>query len=106
MAVLVLPFDSDNVDYEILTSLDGADWLFRVRWEDRPAAWYFDLYTADRTPVLLGQRIATNTILNRAAKDTLQGSLFAISTDALDTTDPGRNDLGNRVKVTYRESTF
>lgn len=103
MATLQLPIDGTDRDYELIIPLGGADYIFRFRWEARIGSWFFDLFTASRTVLLYGQRVATDAPLNRAVKHVMPGTLVAVSTDDMDDSDPGETDLGNRVVVLYIE---
>lgn len=99
-----LPIDSNLLDYEVVIDLDGVDYIFRITWRERLQSWYMSIFDVDRNPLLEGKRIATNSILNRAVKDIIQGTMTAITLDANDD-DPGVTDLGNRVVIMYREAT-
>ncbi len=98
--MIVLPFDS-TATYTMTLTLGELDYQFAVYWKARDESWAFDISTIDGVNIFSGQRIATNTILSEAFQDRLPGMLIAISTDDQDDSDPGRNDLGNRVSLLY-----
>jgi uncharacterized protein YigE (DUF2233 family) len=54
--IATFPGQADTVQ---AVTLDGTQFLLRLYWRDRLAAWYLDLSELDETPVLLGRRLST-----------------------------------------------
>jgi len=101
MAAVEIPLDSSLPSYELTTTLDEEDYTFHVYWADRLESWFFDLTDANGDPIVSGQRIATNAALSVGFNDKIPGAITSITTDDNDDSDPGRDDLGNRVLVLY-----
>lgn len=94
-----LPIDSTR-DALTFVELDGLTFGFRTYWNDRNKSWYMDVFDSELNPLLFGQRLGTDSLISRYLP-TMPGNLILVSTDARDTSDPGRSDLGERVKLMY-----
>lgn len=91
---------------EFTTVIDGETYVIEQRWNARAdnerGAWYFDLFTEDRTPIFRGVKIVLGTFLGRHAYRRLpRPGVFV----AIDTSRQHReatlDDLGTRVIVRY-----
>lgn len=99
MAV-VLPFDASNPFYEFTTTINGASYRFNVRWNGRDAAWYFDVYEIDDTPIANGIKIVLGCYLGRHTNHTLFRDGVIVAVDVSNSgKDAGIDDLGSRVQV-------
>lgn len=96
---LTLPINS-TLDASVRLELDGETYELRTYWNARNTSWYLDILDSDGAALLEGKRIGTYTWLNRNVPS-MSGSLIAVPLDTLDTTDPGRDDLGDRVIIMY-----
>lgn len=101
MSFLVLPIDSTP---DAIVSFDIGEVVltFRTYWNQRDQSWFVDILDAEETPLILSLRIGNKTILSKYLPD-LAGTIFAISNDTLDQSDPGEFDLGKRVLIMYEE---
>lgn len=100
----VLPFHvaAGREETLFVTSLDDTNYRFRVYWNYRDRAWYFDVAEADGTAIATGVKVVLGVFLARtvAHRLTRDGALFAY-----DTTRSGREagptDIGHRVLVIH-----
>lgn len=105
MTRLVLPLtgSAEIPDYEQRTSLDGRDYIFRFRWNQREAAWYFDISDHDDALIVAGLKAIIGWPLLRLVTDARRppGELMFFSTTPGG--DPGLDDLGpqKRVQLVY-----
>lgn len=97
-----IPFKPSIGRYRFVTVIDGDQYIFKVRWNTRDAAWYFDILEYDGTPVVSGVKVVLGTYLARRSNHPLllQGVFLARSTAQVHT-DPGFDDLGRSVFVYY-----
>lgn len=97
-----LPFVGSVAFQEFGTALAGIPYIFRLRWNTRDAAWYFDLFDANRSPIVSGIKIVLGVELGRRTTDARMppGVLWAsdLSNQGLDAT---FDDLGTRVIVYF-----
>lgn len=97
---LLLPFVPSIPFYRFSTTLDNVEYVFDVRWNNRDAAWYFDVSETDNTPIAQGIKVVLGTYLGRWVNHTLfrDGVIVAV-----DLSDAGReatlDDLGTRVQI-------
>lgn len=109
----IIPLDPDgetHFDQQVAT-LDGVLYLFEVRWNDREAAWYLDLKTADGDPILTSIKLVTACALGARRVDSrMPPGVLVIEDTAANTQgleDPGLDDLGTRHRlIYYDESDF
>lgn len=101
MAV-ILPFRPSIGRYRFPTTIDGSQYIFRVRWNSREVAWYFDVLEFDETPIVTGVKVVLGTNFAKWCNHPLflNGNLFARSSAQVHA-DPGFNDLGVTVNVYY-----
>lgn len=82
--------------------LDNAQFIFDVQWNDRDAAWYFNVLDTNENPIYVGIKVVLGTYLGRRCTDPSfpRGIMLAndLSGSGLD---PGIDDLGGRVEVWY-----
>lgn len=83
------------------TSLEGTDYLFRYRYNQREQCWYFSLMLPDGTPLIKGVKIVCNVdlIAHLIDKRRPPGALIAISTST-ETTPPTLTEFGPGKRVT------
>lgn len=89
--------------YGYVTQLDGTSYRVRLHWNRRTAGWYISLSAADGTALAKGVRVVCNYDLFGELYDSRlpPGVIFALSLDPNDTSPPGFDDLGNRVRLLY-----
>ena len=105
MSTQVLPISADKRFPRHIYDLDGRRYRFDYRYSQRADCWYFDLYDAQDVELVRGVKIVLGVPLLRkvASVDKPPGSLVAIDTSSTGT-EPGLNDLGSRVLLTYTEA--
>lgn len=107
---LLIPLRSDLDFYVETVTLDGVEFDFEFRWNNRDSAWYLSIYdptvaAADdgsRVPILGSIPVLVGwPLLNQYRMRTRPlGELVALDTSGQDA-DPGRRDLGSRVLLLY-----
>src|SRR3990172_3141789 len=96
----ILPFIPSVAFYRFGTVLDGDPYIFDVRWNSRDAAWFFDLFELDETPIILGVKVVLGAYLGRTANHPLMnaGVIVARDVDGKDV-EAGFDDIGTHVEV-------
>lgn len=99
---LLIPFRPSIGRYRFITVIGGDQYIFRVRWNTRDAAWYFNLLEYDETPILEGVKVVLGTYLGRRSNHPLLlNGVFVARSNATVHKDPGLDDLGASVNVLY-----
>lgn len=97
-----IPLRSDLPAFSLQASLEDVTYTLRLRWNTRTEAWFVDILDAQgETQYLTGVRLVVNFPL--AAYNTGRqppGSFVAVDTSGTQT-DPGVDDLGDRVRLLY-----
>ncbi len=91
--------------YTMRCRLDGKDYNFRMKWNERSQRWHMNIYADDETPLVLGIKLVANWPLIRYYQynpDVPQGALIAVDLSN-DGSPPGLYDFGEdlRVELTY-----
>jgi hypothetical protein len=98
----------DDPFYEMSTTLDGSDYIFEFRHNQREACWYFSIYLNDRTPLAEGVKITCNrNLLKGYAHHLLPKGILAAVPNTLDASPPDVDELGDGKRVSliyYSES--
>lgn len=91
--------------YSMTVSLDGSDYLFEFRYNQRENCWYFDLSLTDGTLLVAGVKVVCSRALLKRFVDTRlpPGTLFAFA-NTTDDSPPGLTDLGEDRRVTLMYS--
>lgn len=89
--------------FEVATTIDGKQYIFNVRWNDRDGAWYFDLLDETGDPIMSGIKMVLGVLLGRRCVDPRKpnGALF-MSDLSNANRDATLTDLGTRVKMYFR----
>lgn len=87
-----------------ITTLSGIDYVFTFHWNSREAAWYFDLADQDEVLIVSSRKVTVGFPLITRCVDPRQppGLLMAVDITG-GTQDPGLDDFGTRVRITYAE---
>lgn len=98
----ILPFEPSEAFYRFTTTLEDTDYIFDVRWNDRDAAWYFDVLRLDETVVRAGNKIVLGAFPGRRSSDAdfPPGVFMVVDTSGSDV-DATYDDIGVRVFVHY-----
>ena len=101
---LQLPLRAGLPHYRFSVELDGADFGFSLRFNERDSYWYLSLATGAGEPILSGSRVALGMPLLRKVVSPLRppGELIALDTSSRGLR-PGRDDFGSRVLLLYME---
>lgn len=102
-----IPIDAADADFTQVSELDGSAYIFDFSWSDRSQSWYLSLYLqtdTDPAPIVEGARLSVGWPLLIAVVQPGRppGELFVL--DPNDQGDPGRLELGQRVKLYYFDS--
>lgn len=102
---LEIPLDPELPAYEFTIDLDGRVYRLGFAWNARAGAWSMDLGTEAGEPLVMGLKVVANwPLLDRYADPRLPpGVLMSVDTSG-DGIDPGRDDLGDRVRIVYLEA--
>jgi hypothetical protein len=106
MATLRMPtiISVDAPWYEYETDLEGQTYALEFEWNDREGTWHLNIKDASGNLLAAGIRVVTGYPLLAGRNDP---RLPPGQIEAVDTTgagqDPGRMDLGSRVKLLYVE---
>ena len=98
----VIPFRPSIGRYRFIAVIDQVQYIFKVRWNSRTLAWYFDVQEADGTPIVQGVKIVLGVYLGRWSNHPLflQGAFMARS-HAQVHADATFDNLGTAVEVFY-----
>lgn len=105
MVILEIPTRIDLPAYNEVVTLDGTPYQIDLQWNDRMSKWMILLSDAQGNE-LVGYVpiVSTWPLFNRFKFDGLPpGTLFAFDSSGQNI-DPGRFDLGDRVKLCYLEA--
>lgn len=91
----------DDPFYSMTVALDGSDYLFEFRYNQREDCWYFDLSLTDGTLLVAGVKVVCNRPLLKRFVDTRlpPGTLIAFA-NTNDASPPGLTELGEDRRVT------
>jgi hypothetical protein len=95
----------DNVRWVQETTLDGTRYLLHFTFNQREDAWYVSLHDVNDVPLASGAKIVANwfLFLRKIDPATMPPGLMFVSDSSGGGTDPGVNELGERVKLIYIE---
>lgn len=98
-------------DYTQRVTLDGTDYILRLLFNARPGRWFIDVLDEEESPILSGFKLSANEDILALVIDDRKppGSLVAMhypsQNEAPETPrDPGIEQLGQRVILTYIEA--
>lgn len=107
MAVLRLPVDGIDANYNISFDLDGVEYQLQLRYNDRDASWYFNIVDINGTLLRSGIKVVPNYTLNRQIADSRApaGELLLVDPRAaLLRGPPTQDQLGTETVLTYIEA--
>lgn len=103
--ILEIPVLPGSVRWAQETTLDGVRYILHFAYNQREDAWYVSLHDVDDVPLSSGAKIVVNWFLFlRTISPTMPLGKFFVSDTTGGARDPGRNDLGARVKLLYIEA--
>lgn len=102
MADFQLPVDSTFASFTQQFDLEGETFTFEFRWSERDGAWYLSVRDDDDAYVFAGEKILASWQLGKS-QSTILGTLLTMDEERSGVP-PTRYELGNRVKLYYRES--
>ena len=105
MATIIIPVTNEP-ESTATYSLEGVNYGFRFRYNERAGAWFFDLSTDAGVPLVTGHKVVVSAFLfgwRETSADMPPGALFAYDTSD-QRLDPTLEDFGTRVILTYVES--
>lgn len=101
-----LPLVPSIGDYTFGTTLDGTQYGFRARWNDRDNSWYLDVARQDLTPIASGMRVVLGANLGCTSTDPFFQTYALTPIDLSNQyLDAGYDDLGTRVVVVVKSVT-
>ena len=105
MALLTLPVDVENANYDFNISLDGVVYNLEYYWNERAALWQMSVYDSTRENLLLGSipLVLDFPLTYQYVADELPPGDFLVINLTGDSTPPNRNNLGTDVKAYYND---
>jgi len=100
--VHTIPLQPSIADYIMGVTIAGDHYFMHVYWNDRDAAWYFDMLDGDENTIIAGVKIVLGAYLGRTArqKPFTNGVLGLYDTSGAGL-DAGFDDLGSRVVMKW-----
>lgn len=93
----ILPCVRGEPSYTFDTLLGGHQVRFDFRWNERDAAWYFDVYDENEAPIIHGVKVVLGVPLGRRCTHPLFKNGVIVARERSRTKrEPGLDDLGNR----------
>ena len=105
MSYLQIPVRSDIPAYEFQIELEQQLYFLLFSYNDREGRWFLDILDSLQSPIVRGIKLLTGWPVVSRFQDTRlpPGEFFMLDT-AGQNKDAGRDDLGTRVLMIYRES--
>lgn len=105
MATLVMPVRADIPAYTFQIDLEGVLYTFTIRYNERMDRWLMDIADENENDLLVGTPILTHfNLIERFKSAALPpGGFFALD-ESGNQKQPGRDDLGNDIKLFYVEA--
>jgi hypothetical protein len=102
--ILEIPTRNDLPSYSYVISLDGVNFTLAYTFNDRMQKWFLNLADASGNQIVSQVPvIASMPLFDRFVAEAVPaGTLFAFDTSGQNM-DPGRFDLGDRVRMLYAE---
>ena len=99
---LLITADSETASFRVRTRLDGTFYRLRFQWSPRFETWSMGIETDSGEAVLESARVVVGAdiIGSQTQQGLPAGAIIPIDTSGKGV-DPGRNDLGTRVKLVY-----
>jgi hypothetical protein len=106
MAYLTMPISSDEPSYDFQVPLEGTVYSLGFSYNSRSNRWSMDIMDEVENPLIMGIVLVAGVVLNTRFVEAAgpAGSFYLYDTQG-GGADPGRDDLGNRFQLFYREST-
>lgn len=102
----IIPITPNVNAFSERLALDDEYFILTFRWNDRAERWYLDIADAASAPIVSGLVVCADTAMtgHLTGYDRMpQGILVAVDGTGSGT-DPGHDELGQRVKVIYLEA--
>ena len=101
-----LPVKKDGSWFTFSTELDGVTFGFELRWNERDEAWFVTLRDGEGNAIVSGRKVVLGALFSafRACAAVMQaGDVYAIDLSETEAgqRDPGFDDIGTRVVLTY-----
>ena len=100
---VILPFKPNLSDYTFSCVLRDVEYQFRVRWNSREDAFFFDIREPDLTRIATGIKLVLGAYFAREITHPLfrDGAMVCRVPHGDDRREPGFDDTGTRVQVWY-----
>lgn len=106
MATVEIPLDSTYPSFTFSLELELVVYNFAFYYNFRTSNWYMGIYQSSGVPIVLGVPLYSQWSLlgHYVIAEKPQGIFYCYDTEG-QLANPGRHDLGARVKLLYEEST-
>ena len=104
MAVFEIPTDNSSPAFTFNSSLDGSNYRFEFRWNDRVNLWIFNMIDDEDVPLFLGKpyQSGINFLQQVSSTKAPRGVLFCDNA-TVRKKDPDRFSMGVDVKFYYND---
>ena len=104
MAVFEIPTDNSSPAFTFNSSLDGNNYQFEFRWNDRVNLWIFSMFDDEDNPLFLGKPYQTgvNFLQQISSVKAPRGFLFCDNANVVGK-DADRFTIGVNVKFYYND---
>lgn len=100
--ILEIPVNSEFSSYEFQTTLELTVYSFRFKWNARMERWSMSIYNDVGEPLVEGIPVfAGPLVMEQYVYDGLPPGIIVFVDSTGENIDPGRNDLGDRVRMFY-----
>jgi hypothetical protein len=105
MANKIIPTDTSLPNYNQVTTLDGEEYQFEFRFNDRDQSWTMNIRDESGTLLHSGVRLVEGALLAQrsASKDFPAGFMFLLSQDSSKSDPPALGELGNEFLLAYED---
>jgi len=105
MSIIEIPVRSDIPFYDMEITLERTAYFLEFYFNKRKDRWMMDILNQEKMPILVGTPLLTNVeLLDKFAFEDTPPGLFLVLDLEGEQLNPGRNDLGDRVKLIYEEA--
>lgn len=103
--IFEIPITNTEASFKIRTILEDVELVLRFDWNGRDSRWQMSISDAQEQPIVMGLALNINTeLIHRYELEALPPGRLALYDTSGTFTEAGREDLGGRCKLLYRES--
>lgn len=102
MSIHRILIPSSTSKFEQVVPLEGVNYIFRFRWNERAGKWFLTIRTSDGTDIVTGRKLVSRGPFapHESAETLYPGVMWVLDVDQTGN-DPGLSDLDDRVVLMY-----